>query len=164
MGFCGTCWGIWLLSESLCFLTFRDNVIWQNILQKKRRIISFVYFSVTAVTSRHCFSHSYVLFRVWAPLVLTFVQIGVLPLFYATVCFHLEDKGLFVYSVYVVKKDHQDRNVTVREWSEVTTCFVLKCHRWSRTRMSRWFRTMKGSLARPCRRTRCVEIISKAST
>lgn len=85
----------------------------------QKRIVSFVYFSESAVTSWHCFfSHSYVLFSVWARLVLTFVQIRILLLFYATVCLQLQDKKVFVGGVYAIKKrsrlekKHEDKHLT----------------------------------------------------
>lgn len=96
------------------FMTTSSNKMYD---QKKKRIISIVYFSVTAVTSWHSFSRSYVLFSIWAPLLLTFVQIGVLLLFYATVCFHLEDKSVFVCSVYAVLKGRRsNRSIRTEIW------------------------------------------------
>lgn len=93
---------------------------------------------MTAVKSWHFFSCTYALSSVWAPLLLTFVQIGILLLFYVTICFHLGDKSVFVCSVYAAKKlsqvwwNYQNGNLTVFELfsalSGVTAFFVLKCH------------------------------------
>lgn len=75
-------------------------------------------------------------FSLGVPLVLTFMQIVILPFFYATVCFHLEDKSVFVCSIYVVTRGRIEASAQKSDilWvifsaqSGVTTIIVLKCH------------------------------------
>lgn len=123
MGFCGTRWGIWLLPEWLFFFLFFFSVSWQCHLTKHatHKKESFPLFTSQRALSRAdivFFSHSYVLFSVWARLVLTFVQIRILLLFYATVCLQLQDKKVFVGGVYAIKKrsrlekKHEDKHLT----------------------------------------------------
>lgn len=136
MGFCGTYWGIWLLLWF--FFSFcHDNVICQTGFPPKKDFLFTLHWLLSQTHTVFFFT---CMFNSQPESPLYWTQIVILAFFYANVCFHLEDKGLFVRSVHVATQGRPSKKRSIRietltlflvdfcAWSGVTDFFVLKCH------------------------------------